>query len=42
MRDEYPPLDPEQGHDWWAWIVCLALVGAVVITGYLVLRAWLP
>jgi hypothetical protein len=42
MRDEYPPLDPEQGHDWWAWIVLFALVGAGVIIGYLLLHTWLP
>jgi hypothetical protein len=48
MRDEYPPLDPEQGHSWWVlWSILSVLVGAaaavvVVMVGYVVLHSWLP
>jgi hypothetical protein len=42
MRDEYPPLDPEQGHSCLAWLFLIGLTVAGVVVGYVVLRSWLP
>jgi hypothetical protein len=38
MRDEYPPLDPEQGRPWRAWAFLLMLVTFIlVVIGYYVI-----